>query len=123
MSLKGTQCASVVMSHCVLNPGSDCKICCASVTQLPAPAAFNAMAMAGFSPEGRKKFVSAAETQGAPVLGLMPHGAAPAPTCSGPAAAFEVGSLKAACQLFSRKSPRVVLALMGRFRCRPPLKL
>ena len=39
------------------------------------------------------------------------------------ASAFDVGSLYAFCQLATSKSPRIVLALIGRFRWRPPLKL
>src|ERR1700731_2691093 len=121
MSPKGTQFASVAGLQAVLSPSAP-KICCANPTHGAPAVGSNAPAIAGFSPEGRKKFTRAAETHGAP-LGLKPQGAAPDPTLSGPAAAFEVGSVKATCQFFTSKSPRTVLALIGRFRCRPPLKL
>src|SRR5581483_5905743 len=127
MSLNGMQPVSdgEVGSQVVLNPKGFrvCRICCANPTQAAAGLFSSATAIAGLSPEGRKKFISAAETQGAPVVVLKPHGAAPAPTCRGPAEAFEVGSPSAVRQFCSKKSPRVVLALMGRFRWRPPLKL
>jgi len=93
----------------------------AAVMQTCAGVPTNAPAMAGFRPPGRKKLVSAAETHGTPPTN--PQGAAPAPTKSGPAAALELGLLSATCQFFTSRSPRVVLALMGRFRWRPPLKL
>ena len=35
----------------------------------------------------------------------------------------ELAKATAFCQFFTSKSPRTVLALIGRFRCRPPLKL
>src|SRR5437660_8040211 len=61
----------------------------------------SARAMAGLTADGRKKFVSAAETQGWPV-GLTPQGAnpplaGPAPTPRGPPTmAYDVGSVSAA---------------------------
>src|SRR5579864_3503726 len=121
MSPKGTQFARVAGLQAVLRPSAP-RICCANPTQGAAAVGSNAAAIAGFSPDGRKKFTNAAETHATP-LELKPQGAAPAPTLRGPAAAFEVGSVKATCQFFTSKSPRTVLALIGRFRCLPPLKL
>src|SRR5207248_2383713 len=83
----------------------------------------------GFNPDGRKKFNIAAGAN-CPV-GFPVNAAGQMDTPSGlegyrgllggiPAA---FAPAIAACQFFSSKSPRVVLALMGRFRCRPPLKL
>src|SRR6266852_6260327 len=122
MSLKGMQPVSPLVdgSHPVLSPPC-CKTANAALMQPCAGVPIKALAMAGFRPPGRKKFVSAAETQGTPLTN--PHGAEAAPTKSGPAAAFEVGSLRATCQFLTSRSPRVVLALMGRFRWRPALKL
>jgi len=93
------------------------------VTQEPAPTAKRKLAIEGLIPPGRKKLVNAEETQGKPLFGLMPKGAEPVPTWNGPAEALEAGSLKAACQFAVSRSPRTVLALIGRFRWRPPLKL
>src|SRR5581483_4792609 len=125
MSLNGMQPASVgeVGSQLVLKPNGFrvCSIPCASPTQAAAGLFSSATAIAGFSPEGRKKFINAEDTQGAPVVGLKPHGAAPVPTASGPDVALDVGSVNAVRQFSSRKSPRVVLALIGRFKWRPPL--
>src|SRR5438067_11219709 len=125
MSLNGMQPESVgeVGSQVVLKPKGFrvCRIPCASPTQAAAGLFSSATAIAGFNPEGRKKFISAAETHGAPVVVLKPQGAAPAPTASGPDDALEVGSPSAVRQFCSRKSPRVVLALIGRLRWRPPL--
>src|ERR1700730_15549857 len=122
MSLKGTQPVSPLVegSHAVLRPPC-CITASAAAMQPWAGVPISALAKAGFKPPGRKKFVSAAETQGTPPTN--PHGTEPAPTNSGPAAAFELVSLRATCQFLTSRSPRVVLALMGRFRCRPPLKL
>src|SRR5579862_1299244 len=104
----------VAGSQAVLRPPA-CRIDSAASMQPCAGVPTKALAIAGLSPPGRKKFVSAAETQGTPPT--KPHGAEPAPTNNGPAAALEVGSPKATCQFFTSRSPRVVLALMGRFRC------
>src|ERR1700746_1843393 len=117
MSLKGTHPvkAGVVGSHAVLSPLA-CRICWANPTQAAPPLAISTLAIDGVNPDGRKKFVRAAATHGAPVMPLTPHGAAPDPTNSGPPAAAEFGSPNAACQFFTSRSPRGVLALIGRFR-------
>src|SRR5271165_6182522 len=122
MSLKGMQPVSpdVEGLQAVLSPPA-CKMDKAGSIQSCAGVPISALAMAGFRPPGRKKFVSAADTQGTPPTN--PHGVDPAPTNSGPALALEVGSPKATCQFLTSRSPRVVLALMGRLRWRPPLKL
>src|SRR5277367_1497709 len=83
----------------------------------------------GFNPDGRKKFNIAAGANapvGVPVI-------APGQicTCSGPEGynGLVVGiptalaKATAFCQFFTSRSPRAVLALIGRFKCRPPLKL
>src|SRR5882672_10948981 len=115
MSLKGTQPLSPLVdgSHAVLSPPC-CMTASAALMQPCADVPIKAPAMAGFRPPGRKKLVSAADTHGTPLTN--PHGAWPPPTNSGPAAAFDVGSLSATCQFLTSRSPRVVLALMGRFR-------
>src|SRR6202142_404830 len=131
MSPKGMQPASVAGSQEVLNPAvlypcafKDCRTSGYTVvTQLPPPAAMRASAIDAFKPPGRKKLVSAADTQGLWLVGLMPQGAAPLPTAKGPKAEFEAGSPCAASKLATSRSPRCVLALIGRLRCRPPLKL
>src|ERR1700692_3208290 len=120
MSLNGTHPASVVGSHAVLRPLT-WSSCCARATHAPAPALFSAIAMAGFKPDGRKKFISAAETQG--TLLTAPQGAGPEPTKGGPPDAPEVTSPRATCQFLTKRSPRGVLAFIGRFRWRPPVEL
>src|SRR5580704_5601164 len=117
MSPNGTQPVKVAGLQFVLNPGRLATICCASVTHsAPAlPLARYAPAIEGFSPPGRKKFVIAESTHRPP--GPTPHPlmanglANPAP------AAFAFRKFE------SSKSPRIAFALIGRFRCRPPLKL
>src|SRR5271165_189000 len=122
MSLKGMQPVRPLARglHAVLNPAA-CRMDSASSMQPCAGVPINAPASDGFSPEGRKKLARAAETQGWPP-GLTPQGAAPEPTARGPPEAAEVGSVRAACQFRTSQSPRGALALMGRFRWRPPLK-
>src|SRR5262249_4608738 len=111
----GTQPESVAGLQATLRPLA-WRMPCAKVTQAPAPAPVKAFAIAGFSPEGRKKFVRAAATHGAPEMALTPQGKGPEPTKRGPPVAREFGSASAACQFFTSRSPRTVLALMGRFR-------
>src|SRR5580693_3514822 len=118
MSLKGTQPVRVVGSQAVLNPPA-CNTNGATTCTQGAVAGFDnrARAMAGFKPEGRKKFTSDAGTNG-------PPGPTPQPFCdSGLSVGSAAPAAIAACQFFSSRSPRVVLALMGRFIWRPPLKL
>src|ERR1700674_5598959 len=88
---------------------------------IPAPpgAASRAPAMEEFNPPRRKKFISAELIQGP--SGPLPQGNAPPPTVNGLAGVCPAAS--AALKLATIKSPRIVLALMGRFRWRPPLKL
>ena len=85
-----------------------------------------APAMAGFSPDGRKKFDQrgAKRTRLAAGIDAAMELAPQRPHVSGlvPASAA-LDQSTAACQFFTSKSPRTVLALIGRFRCRPPLKL
>src|ERR1700756_2275926 len=73
-------------------------------------------AIEGFKPDGRKKLTAAAGitgpsgpdgTQLFTNSGLVVGGTAPAAT--------------AACQFLTKRSPRTVFALIGRFRCLPPL--
>src|SRR5258708_27315802 len=125
MSPKGMQLAREVRgSHAALNPWlarplSMDSASCKQGIPTPPGAAISASAIAGFRPPGRKKFIRAELTQGprAP----DPQGAAPVPTVNG----LPTGSPAAieAFKLATIKSPRIVLALMGRFRWRPPLKL
>src|SRR6266496_3634083 len=122
MSPKGMQLASEVKgSQAALNPWlvGLLSMVSASATQLPAPPIIIACAIAGFRPPGRKKFIRAEFTHGprAP----DPQGAAPVPTVNG----LPTGSPAAiaAFRFLTIRSPRMVLALMGRLRCRPPLKL
>src|SRR5437764_384999 len=135
MSLNGTQPVKLALvgSHAVLSP-SACKTPWARPTQPAAGDDRNAAAIAGFNPDGRKKFVSAAGTYGCP-LGLAPHGAntvgSAVPTNSGllgklglPGIMFCASAAAiAACQFLTSKSPRTVFALIGRLRWWPPLKL
>src|SRR5258708_30505600 len=97
MSLNGTQPASVLRLHVEVSAYSARTAGSTVVTQ-GAEAEFDkyARARAGFTAEGRKKFVRAADTHGCP-LGLVPQGADPAPTPNGPpCTAKEVGSVNAA---------------------------
>src|SRR5581483_7793325 len=127
MSLNGMQFAKVAGSQLARRP-SAARIWFANVTHSPAPCDVKKLASDGFNPDGRKKLVKAAATHGAPEA-LTPQGAPPAvagsaPTPSGPSVlAPEVGSVKAVCQFASSACGRTALALIGRFRCRPPLKL
>src|SRR5208283_3559376 len=124
MSPKGTQPARVKGLQAVLNPAvlnpcafNDCRTSGYTVvTQAAArglPDASKASAIEAFKPPGRKKFVSAAETQGCWVLALKPQGASPLPTAKGPNAEFEFGSPSAVSKLATSRSPRCALALMG----------
>src|SRR6266567_4306379 len=122
MSPKGTQLFREVKgSQAALNPwvARLLSMDSASATQLPAPPTISACAIAGFRPPGRKKFIRAEFTQGprAP----NPQGAVPVPTVNG----LPTGSPAAieAFRLPTIRSPRMVFALIGRLRCRPPLKL
>src|SRR5450432_741334 len=121
MSPKGTQPVNVAGSQLVLNPwlARLPSIDWASATHDPPPPARSAPAIAGFRPPGRKKFMRAAFTQGPSVPD--PQGAPVVPTVNG----LPTGSPAAmeAFRLATIKSPRIVFALMGRLRCRPPLKL
>src|ERR1700722_5020220 len=120
MSPKGTQfCSEVNGSHAVLKP---ClarldSIPSASVTHALAPAAASASAIDGFSPPGRKKFISGELTHGP--SGPDPQGKVPVPTVNGLAADCPAASADS--KFATIRSPRTVLALIGRFRCRPPL--
>src|ERR1700730_1422723 len=118
MSLKGTQPVRVVGLQALLRPPA-CNTSGATVWTQPAVAGLdsNASAIAGFKPEERKKFSRAGGTYGPP---------GPTPqllTNSGLSLGCAAPAAIAACQFFTSRSPRVVLALMGRFKCRPPLKL
>src|ERR1700733_12708795 len=83
----------------------------------------------GFSPEGRKKFNIAAGAN-APDGG-KPNAPGQIATASGlegydglvVGSPIEFAKATAFCQFFTSKSPRTALALIGRLRCRPPLKL
>ena len=83
----------------------------------------------GFNPEGRKKFSIAAGAN-APEGG-KPNAAGQIATDSGldgyeglvVGSPIELANATAFCQFLTSKSPRTVLALIGRLRCRPPLKL
>src|SRR5258707_15022892 len=119
MSPNGTQLANVVGSRFGLNPwlarvpSTDW----AKPTPAPPPASATAAAMEGFIPPGRKKFISGALTHGP--SGPDPQGTAPVPTVKGLAAVCPAAS--AALKLATIRSPRIVLAFIGRFRWRPPL--
>src|SRR5437868_6795544 len=122
MSPKGTQFASDVKgSHAALNPWVVrlLSMDSARATQAPPPPPISASAIAGFKPPGRKKFIRAALTHGPSAPD--PQGAAPVPTVNG----LPTGSPAAinAFKLATIRSPRMVLALIGRLRWRPPLKL
>src|SRR5262245_1326101 len=116
MSPNGMQFARVVRSQLVFRP----YICCtrgSTICTQGAVAGFDnsATPIDGLTPEGRKKFVSAAGTYGPPaptpqpltVNGLSVGAAAPAAT--------------AASRFLTIRSPRTVFALIGRLRCLPPL--
>src|ERR1700722_9506722 len=84
----------------------------------------NKAATEGFSPPGLKSLTNVAGTKkgiapGRAAKGLGPHDATP--NGLEPVAAGFVAN--AASQFSVSRSPRTVLALMGRFRWRPPLKL
>src|SRR5260221_12295486 len=118
MSLNGTHPVRVVGSHAVLRPPA-CNTKGATAWTQGAVAGFesSAIAIAGFNPDGRKKFINAVGTYG-------PAGPTPQLfTNSGLSVGSAAPAASAACQFFTSRSPRVVLALIGRFRCRPPLKL
>src|ERR1700680_441416 len=96
MSLNGTQPARVAKLQVDVSPYS-AKTAGSTVVTQGADPEFDkyARARAGLTAEGRKKFVSAADTHGCP-LGLTPQGADPAPTPNGPpCTAKEVGSVNA----------------------------
>src|ERR1700746_3049129 len=96
MSLKGMQPANVVRSQVEVSPYSARTAGNIVVTQGADPGFDKyARARAGLTAEGRKKFVSPADTHGCP-LGLVPQGADPAPTPNGPpCTAKEVESVSA----------------------------
>src|SRR5579862_132361 len=121
MSPKGTQFAKVFGSQFALKPwlARLLSICCASCTHALPPPSATAAAIDGLIPPGRKKFIRGALIHGP--SGPLPQGTAPVPTVSGLAA--DCPAAKAAWKLLTAKSPRIVFALIGRFRWRPPLKL
>src|ERR1700687_3665675 len=120
MSPKGTQPENppvTVGAQLALNPwlASLLSVSSPSCRQgIPAPpgAASSAPAIEGFKPPGRKKFISAELTQGP--SRPLPQGTAPLPTVKGLAGVCPAAS--AALKLATIRSPRTVLALMGRFR-------
>src|ERR1700686_3677507 len=121
MSPKGTQfCRDVNGSHAALKPwlARLVSIPSAAATQALAPARLKASAMEGFNPPGLKKFIRGELTH-APTPD--PHGTEPVPTVNELAGVCPAAS--AALKLTTIKSPRIVLALIGRFKFRPPLKL
>src|SRR5579863_5413306 len=120
MSPNGMQFASVAGLHAVLKPAvlnpdafRYCRTAGANVvTQTPPPPAIKASAIEALKPLGRKKFISAADTHGFPLLGFTLQGRAPLPTANGPNAELEFGSPCAASQLATNRSPRCALELM-----------
>src|ERR1039458_9213436 len=121
MSPKGTQPTKVAGSQLVLKPweANPFRICCARPTQ--SEVAPIAPAIEGFRPPGRKKFIREESTATGAPEGVNTH-----PTVNGlaggvwpVASAYPYADMKFA----TIKSPRMVLALIGRFRWRPPLKL
>src|SRR5438477_1180067 len=76
------------------------------------PAAMRAPAIEGFKPPGRKKFINAELIHGPSAPD--PQGVLPLPTVKGLAGVCPEAS--AALKFATIKSPRTVLALMGRFR-------
>src|SRR5215831_12360050 len=104
--LKGSQ---AVLKPWLLRAPRACSACW---TQATSPTASNAPAIEGFSPLGRKKFMSDELTHGP--AGPLPQWVFPLPTVNGlekfcPAA-------RAAKKLLTIRSPRMVLSLIGRFR-------
>src|SRR5580692_5708794 len=85
----------------------------------------------GFNPDGRKKFNIAAGANVRDGGRVAPSAPGQICTCNGPDGysglvgrmLFALANATAFCQFFTSKSPRTVFALIGRFRCRPPLKL
>ena len=78
----------------------------------------------GFSPPGRKKFINDASTYGNGLVGVPP--ALQPLTVNGLEGSFcpeSVASTMAALRFATIRSPRMVFALIGRFKCLPPLKL
>src|SRR6058998_329838 len=107
MSPKGTQPLKEVSgSQAVLKPFRPCSILSARPTQAPAPCAIYAPATEGLIPEGRKKFVSAESTQGAPPE-VNPHPV----IANGLVKVWPAA--KAVSKFCTIRSPRMVLALMG----------
>src|SRR5882672_4526428 len=121
MSPKGTQLSRVVGSQLALNPWLARLVSMdwPRATQEPAPAASSAPATDGFNPPGRKKFISEELTQGPSKP--EPQGTPSPPTVKGLLGVSPPAS--AALKLATIRSPRTVLALIGRLRWRPPLKL
>src|SRR6266550_2902896 len=119
MSPNGTQLAYVAGSQFALNPWLARLVSMdwAKPTQASPPPRPTAAAIDGFNPPGRKKFIIGALTHGP--KGPDPHGTAPVPTVKGLAAVCPAA--RAALKLATIRSPRIVLALIGRFRWRPPL--
>src|SRR3954468_15479358 len=115
MSPKGTHPLKVAGSQLALKPGIEATMAAACPIQAGSANAYAPM-MEGFNPPGRKKFIREASTKGVP-LGETPHPL----TVKGLDALSPDAS--AALKFLIIRSPRMVLALMGRFRWRPPLKL
>src|SRR5947209_13306750 len=108
-------------SHAVLKPWplSAPSICSAWATHVTSPTPSNAPAIEGFKPLGRKKFIKDELTHGP--AGPLPQWVFPPPTVNGlPTVCPSPSALR---KLLTIRSPRTVLALIGRFKWRPPLKL
>src|SRR5579863_1096967 len=123
MSLKGTQLARPETPglHFVFRPVAAKSANASGTHGASAPPAND-----GLSPEGRKKLTIAAGTKNGrldPGTGFAPQGTAPVPTDNGLSVGKFAPAATAACQFSVSRSPRAVLALMGRFRRRPPFQL
>src|SRR3974390_2063985 len=127
MSPKGTHPLNVAGSQ-VLKPRLWARVAaCVMHANPEAPNEEYAPMIDGFRPPGRKKFISEASTKGSgpsgPPAGLHPltvNGLAGVGKRVGLLKATE--SVMAALKFATIRSPRMVLALMGRFRWRPPVK-
>src|SRR5258706_16457847 len=109
MSPKGTQLVRPVAGLQLEFKPSAAKTVFAKPTQAAPPEARYASATDGFKPDGRKKLTKAAGTYG------TPEAVAPKPlTVNGLSPGWLAPAAMAAFKLFTIRSPRTVLALIGR---------
>src|SRR5258708_8757916 len=118
MSLKGTQLVSPDAPG--LQPAFS-PVACKSASAKGTQGVNGPPANEGLIPDGRKKLTSAEGTKNgsfAPGIGFAPQLAMARGLVEG-----EAPAATAACQFAASRSPRAALALIGRFRWCPPLKM